>query len=386
MLWSWLLFAPNAIPLLGADCAFCFPSDKAPAICARHAEIEKQSLPQFERVLRFKKETQARVDALHEIARLTDAHANAPSIAVAEALAARLGDADPAVSAEAARLLGEGQHLATARKRLGDVLAEADQTIQKHERRLARNGRAAVTLLARKKAYPHTASPKALGDFFRDVGKDLEGLRAYRASDDRVQARINAAVLASLPALASACLVANAESQEQCYSHFHSVLFWSGEHAPAAVDSLLLLGTKRAASLAVRALEEYQEELAANETAAQLQRDFEFICREAPPGMKLPPVEGLVARGVVPWGEKVHASLARFAAAKGLGAFPEWDKETYLADARKWLETHGSNLPVTTHSSRIRRPLLRLRGSDSSSGREVASERPCAMRRHHRFR
>jgi len=130
-------------------CAECSPGTVRAELCAPHARAERKGIKACRNAQRSKS-PEYRLEALRELAALTEAHSNAPSPALARALAEGLDSDFVAVRTETVALLGQGQHpevalveLAAAAhawgERASDMLAEQVELQVEQMRVLAAN-------------------------------------------------------------------------------------------------------------------------------------------------------------------------------------------------------------------------------------------------------
>lgn len=108
-----------------APCPACSVEGKEAHLCAPHADEEKQVLARAAK-RSGSKDPDERAAALDELARLTHAHANAPSRRVAERLCSAFDDDSYAVRRHAAELLGPPQHAEAALSGLLEALRSAE--------------------------------------------------------------------------------------------------------------------------------------------------------------------------------------------------------------------------------------------------------------------
>ena len=101
------------------DCGAC----KRGKLCTPHTKEERATLERLAPAL-ASEEIAERIDALREVAELTTEHENAPSVAVAKALAAGVTDESLRVRSIALDLLSDGQDPETAVVAVTRALAE----------------------------------------------------------------------------------------------------------------------------------------------------------------------------------------------------------------------------------------------------------------------
>jgi hypothetical protein len=104
------LFAAALTLVASETCALCRAEPRRTQLCAAHLGEEQVALREERSIMARSKERDERVGALERVARLTDAHSNAPSPSVARFLADGLHDDTLSVRRRALRLLVDGQH------------------------------------------------------------------------------------------------------------------------------------------------------------------------------------------------------------------------------------------------------------------------------------
>jgi len=104
--WSTLAAAFGGV---AGDCPDCRSDGGKTSLCAPHREEESRVLKDAAKA-RYRDPPDARIAALESIARLVDAHANAPSPDAAKALAIGLKDDSYSIRRKAVELLLHGQH------------------------------------------------------------------------------------------------------------------------------------------------------------------------------------------------------------------------------------------------------------------------------------
>jgi hypothetical protein len=110
-------------------CADCALSKQKVVLCTPHADEERAAFGAMRKPLVSKSDDE-RIAALETLARLTTAHPNAPSPAVARRIAEALEDRSQAVRSRVVELLGPPQHALVCLEALLDAMKRAEKDLQ----------------------------------------------------------------------------------------------------------------------------------------------------------------------------------------------------------------------------------------------------------------